>query len=236
MRDSQAARHTSRRAASISVAMSASMKAMPWCMVIGLPNALRSVAYCEGVLVGGAGDADGLGGRRPGGWPRRWPWPAACRCAPAGFFSASRARASFSSSLSLPPSRQLPGTRTSSSTTSAVCEARMPMLLVLLALRQARACSGGTMKLAWPRPLQLGVDGGHHHVDVGDAAVGDPRLGAVEHPLVLGLVVDGLGAQRRHVGAGVGLAHAERAELHVVGRAVALGHPLHRPARGCRCR
>ncbi len=42
-------------------------------------------------------------------------------------FLPSRARASFSSSLSLPPSRQLPGTRTSSKTTSAVCEARMPI-------------------------------------------------------------------------------------------------------------
>jgi len=64
-------------------------------------------------------------------------------------------------------------------------------------------------------------------VDVGDAAVGDPRLGAVEHPLVLGLVVDGLGAQRGDVRTGVGLAHAEGAELHVIGGAVALGHPLH---------
>ena len=37
--------------------------------------------------------------------------------------------------------------------------------------------------------LETGVDGGHHHVDVGDATVGDPGLGAVEHPLVGGLVV-----------------------------------------------
>ena len=69
------------------------------------------------------------------------------------------------------------------------------------------------MKLRLAAALQLGVDRGDHDVDVGDAAVGDPRLGAVEHPLVVGLVVDGAGAQRRHVGAGVGLAHAERAEL-----------------------
>ena len=32
--------------------------------------------------------------------------------------------------------------------------------------------------------LELGVDRGHHHVDVGDATVGDPGLGPVEHPLV----------------------------------------------------
>jgi len=31
--------------ASTSVAMSASMKAMPWFMMIGLPNAWRSLAY-----------------------------------------------------------------------------------------------------------------------------------------------------------------------------------------------
>ena len=68
---------------------------------------------------------------------------------------------------------------------------------------------------------------GDDHVHVGDAAVGDPRLGAVERPLVLRLVVDGAGAQARHVGAGVGFGHAERAELHVVGGAVALRHPLH---------
>ena len=86
---------------------------------------------------------------------------------------------------------------------------------------------GGTTKLAWPRPFSVGIDGGDDDVHVGDAAVGDPRLRAVEHPLVLGLVVDGAGAQRRDVGAGVGLAHAEGAELRVVGGAVALRHPLH---------
>ena len=42
---SQAARHTSIRLASISVAMSASMKAMPWLAMIGRPKAWRSLAY-----------------------------------------------------------------------------------------------------------------------------------------------------------------------------------------------
>ena len=41
---SHAARHTSSRAASISVAMSASMKAIAWCCTIGLPNCTRSLA------------------------------------------------------------------------------------------------------------------------------------------------------------------------------------------------
>src|SRR3954447_23371263 len=77
-----------------------------------------------------------------------------------------------------------------------------------------------------PAPAELGVDGGDDHVDVGDAAVGDPRLRAVQHPLVLRLVVDGAAAQRRDVRAGVGLGHAEGGDLDVVGRAEALRQPL----------
>ena len=151
------------------------------------------------------------------------------KVAMAGCFSpvfwCSRALASLASSFSLPPRRQAPGTRTSSSTTSAVCEARMPCFLYFWPCdRPLRARRDDEAGLA--PALELGVDRGDDHVDVGDAAVGDPRLGAVEHPLVLGLVVDGPGAQRAHVGAGVGLGHAEGAELHVVGVAVALRHPL----------
>ena len=147
----------------------------------------------------------------------------------------SRARASFSSSLSLPPSSWRPGMRTSSSTTSAVCEARMPCFLYFWPWLRP-GVSGPIDEARLAAALQLGVDGGDDDVDVGDAAVGDPRLRAVEHPLVLGLVVHGPGAQARHVGAGVGLADAEGAEGDLVGRAVALRHPLDRPARACRCR
>ena len=42
--DSHAARQTSILAASISVAMSASMKLIPWFMMIGRPKAWRSLA------------------------------------------------------------------------------------------------------------------------------------------------------------------------------------------------
>ena len=49
---------------------------------------------------------------------------------------------------------------------------------------------------------QLGVDGGDDHGHVGDAAVGDEDLGAVEDPLVA--VELGGGAQRADVGAGAG--------------------------------
>ena len=99
--------------------------------------------------------------------------------------------------------------RTSSSTTSAVCDARMPCFRYFWPWLQAlRAGRHDEARLA--AALQLGVDGGDDDVDVGDAAVGDPRLGAVEHPLVGGLVVDGARAQAGDVGAGVGLATRRR--------------------------
>ena len=99
------------------------------------------------------------------------------------------------------------------------------VLLVLLALAQTRSVrTDDEARLA--AALQRRIDGGDDHVDVGDAAVGDPRLRAVEQPLVLGLVVDRPGAQARHVGAGVGLAHAEGAEGDLVGCAVTLRYPF----------
>ena len=79
---------------------------------------------------------------------------------------------------------------------------------------------------------ELAVDRGDDDVDVGDAAVGRPGLLAVDHPLVLGLVVLGGGADRGDVGAGVGLGGAEGAELDVVRRAEALGDPLPHLLRG----
>ena len=73
---------------------------------------------------------------------------------------------------------------------------------------------------------EVAVDARDHHVHVRDAAVGRPRLLAVEDPLVLRLVVDRAGAQRGDVGAGVGLGDAERADLRVLRRAEALRDPL----------
>ncbi len=61
----------------------------------------------------------------------------------------SRARARRSSSFSLPPRRQWPGTRTSSRTTSAVWEARMPCFLNFWPWERP-GVFGGTMKDAWP--------------------------------------------------------------------------------------
>jgi hypothetical protein len=88
------------------------------------------------------------------------------------------------------------------------------VLGVLLALRQPLG-AGRNDEAGLAAALQLGIDRSNDDVDVGDAAVGDPRLGAVEHPLVGRLVVHGPGAQAADIAAGVGLAHAEGAELHV---------------------
>src|SRR3954470_4540245 len=79
-----------------------------------------------------------------------------------------------------------------------------------------------------PARAELAVDRGDDDVHVGDAAVGRPRLLAVEDPFVLGLVVLGERAQRRDVRAGVGLAHAERGDLRLVLGPEALRDPLHR--------
>ena len=55
--------------------------------------------------------------------------------------------------------------------------------------------------------IGLGVD----HQRIGDRAVGDPHLVAVEHEAVALLV--GAGLHRDHVGAGAGLGHRERADM-----------------------
>jgi len=62
----------------------------------------------------------------------------------------SRARASRPSSFSMPPSTFSAGTVQSSSSTSAVCEARMPIFFSFLPMRRPLV-PGGTTKLAWPR-------------------------------------------------------------------------------------
>ena len=140
-------------------------------------------------------------------------------------FLPSLARARRSSSFSLPPRRQRPGTRQSSRTTSAVCEARMPIFLNFWPWEMPGVPSG-TTKLAWPAAPERRVDREHEDVGVGDAAIGDPGLRAVEHPLVLGLVVDGARLQGGDVRAGIGLGDPERRQLDVVGRPEALGDPL----------
>ena len=98
-------------------------------------------------------------------------------------------------------------------------------LLELLPGREPRRAGWDDEARLAPGP-ERGVDGRHHDVHVGDPAVGDPRLGAVQDPLVLGLVVDRPGAQRADVGTGVGLRHGERGQLDLVRGAEALRAPL----------
>ena len=64
--------------------------------------------------------------------------------------SPERARASFFSSFSWPPSRYSIGTRQSSRITSEVCEARMPSLDSFLPI-DSPGVSLGTTNEAWPR-------------------------------------------------------------------------------------
>ena len=64
------------------------------------------------------------------------------------------------------------------------------VLLVLLALRQTLG-PGWDDERCVPFRSQLRVDDGDDDMNVRDATVGDPRLGAVEHPLVGLLVVLG---------------------------------------------
>src|SRR4051794_1408419 len=73
---------------------------------------------------------------------------------------------------------------------------------------------------------ELAVDRRDDHVDVGDAAVGRPRLLAVDDPVAGALVELGGGADAGHVGAGVRLGRAERGDLRIVLRAVAARDPL----------
>jgi hypothetical protein len=100
-----------------------------------------------------------------------------------------------------------------------------PVLLELLSLAEALR-AGRDDEAGVTAGLELGVDGGDDDVDVGDAAVGDPGLGPVEHPFVGGVVVHGAGAQVGDVAAGVGFAHRERAHLELLGGPEALGDPF----------
>ena len=70
---------------------------------------------------------------------------------------------------------------------------------------------------------ELGVDGRDDDGHVGDAAVRDEDLGAVQDPLVA--VALGGRAQRLDVRAGARLGHGVGAELDLVALAEALGHP-----------
>ena len=71
---------------------------------------------------------------------------------------------------------------------------------------------------------ELRVDGRDDHGDVGDPAVGDEDLGAVEHPFVA--VATGGRPQALDVGAGLRLGDRVGADLQLLADAEALGDPL----------
>src|SRR6266540_3573266 len=70
---------------------------------------------------------------------------------------------------------------------------------------------------------QLGLHGGHDHVDVGDASVGDEHLLAVDDPAAV--LADRARLHGGHVRPGVGLGDREGAEGGLVRRPVAGGDP-----------
>ncbi|CAB5131966.1 unannotated protein [freshwater metagenome] len=61
---------------------------------------------------------------------------------------------------------------------------------------------------------------------ISDTTVGNPSLGSVDHPFVIGFVVHRASTQRGNIRSRVGFAHAERTQLHIVGGAVTLRHPF----------
>ena len=93
---------------------------------------------------------------------------------------------------------------------------------LLVALAQARGL-GADHERGLAAVAELGVDGGDDHVHVGDAAVGDEDLGAVQDPLVA--VELGGGAQALDVGARLRLGHGVGAELDLIVGAEALRDP-----------
>jgi len=105
------------------------------------------------------------------------------------------------------PMRRSSGIRTPSRWICAV-GALQAHLLLRRCRGQALGVAGHQERGDAPRPVRPGAR--HDRVEVGDAAVGDPRLGAREHPVVA--VADRLGAQGGGVRAGRGFGQGVGAE------------------------
>ena len=164
--------------------MSASFFWVSWKPAIGLSNCSRSMEYGDRGLQAVAGRAEGAAD------------DAEARLVQAGQ-RAAQARARRAAWRSA-------GRRTPSRISSAVTDARSDSFLWI----SRRGEPGGVGRdheaadaVVGPRP---------HDGDVGDGAVGDPHLGAVEHPVVA--VALGRGAHAAGVGAEVGLGQAEAAD------------------------
>ena len=121
-----------------------------------LAERLALLGVVERVLVGGPGDADGLGAdRRAGGLEGRHGRLLAARLV---LRLVQRLAGLGQLCVELVLAAEQAGAGDAHVVEHDLGGVRGPdaVLLVLLALRQARACSGGTMKLAWPRPLSSG--------------------------------------------------------------------------------
>ena len=141
----QEARQTSRRAASISSFMRASVNAIAWFSMILRPNCSRSLAYSSAYSYAARAIPSACAptvGREAS---------KVCIAAWDLLFLPSRTRARRSSSLSLPPSTYSAGTRQSSRNTSAVCEARSPCFETFVPWAMPLASLIGTTKAACPR-------------------------------------------------------------------------------------
>ena len=78
-----------------------------------------------------------------------------------------------------------------------------------------------------PLVAELLVDHGVHDVDVGDAAVADPHLVAVDDPVgVLPAVAARRGAQVAHVAAALGFGDRQRGELEIAWCSETFGCPF----------
>ena len=111
---------------------------------------------------------------------------------------------------SLKPSPSSPSSASAGTPAAGEVETRQRMRrddVDALARSTRPGASAGTTNAEMPR-VPVGLAGAREHaVEVGDAAVGDPRLAAVEHPAAV--AARARAAQGRDVGAGIGLGQRE---------------------------
>ena len=77
------------------------------------------------------------------------------------------------------------------------------MLLELLALGKSRVARRN-YKTGMTPAAQFGIDGGYHHMNISNSAIGDPGFCPVDHPLIGGFFIYRTGSDCRDIGTGVG--------------------------------
>src|SRR3954454_20760690 len=194
------ARYSSSRAAAVRVSMSASLNWMPWNSLIGWPNWRRSRAYAAAWAVA------------------PWAMPTACAAVPARGVPApvrgdAERRVVERAERDLHPAALLAdqvGGRHADLVEDRLAGRRAPDAELVLELADGEAGAVGLdhERADAARAAGLRVGLGEDHVEVGNAEVGDPVLGPVDHPLVA--VADGTGDHPARVRAGLGLGQRER--------------------------